>query len=282
MCALYFTNIVFPKNISIFTTIFRYMSRINENIRHLRKKEGWTQQDLADHIGIKRSLVGAYEEARAEPSADKLIRFSEAFNVSVDSLISKDLRKESSDEKPFKVLSITVDKEDKENIEFVRQKAAAGYMNGYADTDYVSSLPRFQLPFLPTNATYRAFEISGDSMLPIPSGTVIIGKYVETLSEVKSGNTYVLVTKKEGVVFKRVFNYLEEKNKLYLTSDNKLFSPFEMEPQDILEIWSATAYISVEFPNPQDPQQKSDVNLESLLSVVSGLKDDIQKLKQKE
>ena len=282
MCALYFTNIAFPKNISIFTTIFRYMSRINENIRHLRKKEGWTQQDLADHIGIKRSLVGAYEEARAEPSADKLIQFSEAFNVSVDSLISKDLRKENSDEKPFKVLSITVDKEDKENIEFVRQKAAAGYMNGYADTDYVSSLPRFQLPFLPTNATYRAFEISGDSMLPIPSGTIIIGKYVETLSEVKSGNTYVLVTKKEGVVFKRVFNYIEEKNKLYLTSDNKLFSPFEIEPQDILEIWSATAYISVEFPNPQDPQQKSDVNLESLLSVVSGLKDDIQKLKQKE
>ncbi len=255
------------------------MSRINENIRHLRKEIGWTQQGLADQIGIKRSLVGAYEEGRAEPSADKLIRFSEAFNVSVDSLITKDLRIETSDDKPFKVLSITVDNEDKENIELVQQKAAAGYMNGYADADFVSALPRFQLPFLPTNATYRAFEISGDSMLPIPSGTIIIGKYVENLSELKNGNTYVLVTKKEGVVFKRVFNYIEDRNKLYLTSDNKFFSPFEIEPQDVLEIWSATAYISLEFP---DPHEKPDINIENLLSAVSGLKDDIQKLKEKD
>ena len=172
-----------------------------------------------------------------------------------------------------------MDNEDKENIELVQQKAAAGYMNGYADADFVSALPRFQLPFLPTNATYRAFEISGDSMLPIPSGTIIIGKYVENLSELKNGNTYVLVTKKEGVVFKRVFNYIEDKNKLFLTSDNKLFAPFEIEPQDVLEIWSATAYISLEFP---DPQEKPDINIEDLLSAVSGLKDDIRKLKQKD
>jgi len=254
------------------------MGKISENIRHLRKKMGWTQQDLANKIGIKRSLVGAYEEARAEPSAEKLVKFSEVFNVSVGSLISKDLRIAVSGNKPFKVLSITVDTDEKENIEYVPQKAAAGYMNGYSDTEYISSLPRFQLPFLPANATYRAFEISGDSMLPIPSGTIIIGKYIEKLRDIKDGNTYVLVTKKDGVVFKRVFNYIKDKNKLYLTSDNDLFAPYEIEPEEVVEIWSSTAYISVEFP---DPQQKKDVNLENLLSVVSGLKDDIKQLKDR-
>ncbi len=255
------------------------MKRISENIRHLRKKSGWTQQDLADHVGIKRSLVGAYEEGRAEPSADKLMTFAEAFNVSVDALISRDLRIEVSVEKPFKILSITVDKEDNENIEFVPQKAAAGYTNGYADTEFVSSLPRFQLPFLPTNGTYRAFEIVGDSMLPILSGTIIIGKYVENLKDIKDGDTYILVTSKEGVVFKRVFNYIEDKNKLFLVSDNKLFAPYEIEPDEIIEVWSATAYISVEFPNPDD---KGDVNLENLMNVVAGLKDDVSRLKQKD
>ena len=48
------------------------MSTISENIRYLRKKCNWTQQDLADQMEIKRSLIGAYEEGRAEPSADKL------------------------------------------------------------------------------------------------------------------------------------------------------------------------------------------------------------------
>ena len=61
------------------------------------------------------------------------------------------------------------DEEDRENIELIPQKASAGYLNGYADPEYIREQPRFRLPFLPSNATYRAFEISGDSMLPIKS-----------------------------------------------------------------------------------------------------------------
>lgn len=255
------------------------MAILNENIRLLRKKQGWTQQDLADRMNIKRSLIGAYEEGRAEPSTEKLIRFSGIFNVSVDSLIGKNLLMEDPDKPSFKVLSITVDNEDKENIEFVQQKAAAGYMNGFADTEFIQSLPRFQLPFLPTNGTYRAFEISGDSMLPIQSGTIIIGRYVENASEITDGKTYILVTQKEGVVFKRVFNYLEEKGKLFLTSDNKLYSPYELEPEEVMEIWKATAYISVDFPDPSD--SVSDKNITSLLSVVANLQEDVKRLKEK-
>ena len=119
------------------------MTLLRDNIRLLRKRKGWTQQDLADNTGLKRSLIGAYEEGRAEPSVEKLMGFSEVFNVSVDDLVGIDLGQTEPGATRFKVLSITVDKDDKENIELVPQKAAAGYLNGYADPEFIKELPRF-------------------------------------------------------------------------------------------------------------------------------------------
>ncbi|NNF36338.1 MAG: helix-turn-helix domain-containing protein [Saprospiraceae bacterium] len=253
------------------------MTLLRDNIRLLRKRKGWTQQDLADSTGLKRSLIGAYEEGRAEPSVEKLIGFSEVFNVSVDDLVGIDLSQSEPGSTRFKVLSITVDEDDKENIELVPQKAAAGYLNGYSDPEFIKELPRFKLPFLSDSGTYRAFEISGDSMLPIVPGTIIIGQYVERVNDIKNGKTYLLVTKKEGVVFKRVFNYIEEKGKLYLVSDNKQYSSYETDPDEILEIWSSKAYISVEFPDP--PEDRPDISVDQLTSIVMDLKNEVNRLK---
>lgn len=256
------------------------MVALNENIRYLRKNKGWTQQELADKIGIKRSLVGAYEEARAEPSAQKLLKFAEILNVSVDDLIGLNLKEYSPGSPRFKVLAITVDESEKENIELVPQKAAAGYLNGYADPEYIKELPRFQLPFLPSNGSYRAFEISGDSMLPLVSGTIIIGQYVEQLADIKDGKTYILVTKNDGVIFKRVFNYIKDKGKLFMTSDNTQYSPYEINPEDVMEVWLAKAYISVEFPDPSDHKSNPDVT--KLAAMVINLQEDVQRLKERD
>ena len=48
------------------------MVNVNENIRFLRKKKGWTQEKFSKKIGIKRSLVGAYEEGRSDPRLNNL------------------------------------------------------------------------------------------------------------------------------------------------------------------------------------------------------------------
>ncbi|MGB3465019.1 MAG: XRE family transcriptional regulator, partial [Cyclobacteriaceae bacterium] len=225
------------------------MSYISKNIKFLRKKNYYTQETFAEALDIKRSLVGAYEEGRADPRINNLIKICDLFGVSLDTFINKDVSTLSDEElsgkgktdpkAKLKVLSITVDKDDEENIELVPQKASAGYTNGYADPEYIEELPRFRLPMLPRNATYRAFEISGDSMLPLLPGTVIIGEYIEDVKYVKNGNTYILVTEKEGIVYKRVFNYLEERDKLYLVSDNKSYAPYDVAADDIVEIWEA-------------------------------------------
>ncbi|MFZ5999941.1 MAG: S24 family peptidase, partial [Bacteroidota bacterium] len=125
---------------------------------------------------------------------------------------------------------------------------------------------------------YRAFEITGDSMLPIMPGTIVIGEYVENLKSIKNGKTYVLVTQREGVVYKRVFNYIDDNGKLFLVSDNRQYAPYQIDAEDVLEAWSAKAYISVQFP---DIEAKPDVSVEQLAGLVLDLQKELLDLKSK-
>lgn len=256
------------------------MSLINNNIKYLRKEKGWTQQDLADELGVKRPQIGSYEEGRADPRIQTLVKLSDLFNVSVDDLLGKDLSSPMVvTKKPTKVLAITVDSQERENIELVPQKASAGYTNGYADPEYLQELPRFQLPNLPRNSTYRAFEISGDSMLPLEPATIIIGEYVESPESIRNGKTYIIVSEQEGVVYKRVFNYAEEKGVLFMVSDNTVYSPYEIPVESVMEIWEAKAFISTQFPDVKNTGN-APMSLRELTDIVLEIKEEVTKLKR--
>jgi transcriptional regulator with XRE-family HTH domain len=257
------------------------MSTLSENVKYLRKQKSFTQEQLAEKLGIKRSLVGAYEEGRAEPGLLNLQKISQVFDVSIDNLISenytdpsisKTLFQKDIEARKLRVLSITVDKDEKENIILVPQKAAAGYLNGYSDTEYVAELPKFYLPIF-SNGTYRAFEISGDSMLPLTSGTIIIGKYVENWQHFKDEKTYIMLTKDEGIVYKRVFNHIASKKVLTLVSDNPSYSPFDLPVDDLIEAWEASAFISVQFPQPE-------MSIQKLTSMMIDLQSELGRLKK--
>ena len=255
------------------------MVKLNENIRYLRKQLGLTQDQFAQQLDIKRSLVGAYEEGRAEPRLELLQKMATIAALSVDILIGRDISQLKEYEKKSlrskEVLVITVDDHNRENIELVPQKAAAGYLNGYADPEYIRELPRFKLPIL-TQGTYRAFEITGDSMLPILPGTIVIGEWVENFQDLKNGKPYVLVTQREGIVYKRVFNYLQENGKLFLVSDNRQYAPYQIDAAEVIEAWGAKAYISLQFP---DANTKNEMSIEQLSGVVMELQQELQSLK---
>src|ERR1700753_3921589 len=238
----------------IFLAIPNFMSKIPSDLKFLRKKKGLTQQQFADELGIKRSLIGAYEEERADPKYDLLKKIALFFDISIDDFINETIDekwapKPKGNPANLRVLSISVDKDDNENIEMVPLKASAGYLNGYADPEYVAALPKFYLPMF-KQGTYRAFEIKGDSMLPLPSGSIIIGEYLENWGDLKSGDTYVVVSKSDGVVYKRVTGKFKEQKKLKLVSDNPVYEPYEISGEDILELWKAKAYISTHLPVP--------------------------------
>jgi transcriptional regulator with XRE-family HTH domain len=256
------------------------MSTISENIRFMRRRMGLTQEQFSAKIGIKRSLLGAYEEARAEPRLELLQEMARQFGTTVDKLIGTDLRtgkeKFVYQHRPKEVVVVTMDLNRKENIEWVPVKAAAGYLNGFADPEYIKELPRFRLPMLSGPGPYRAFEITGDSMLPLLPGTLVVGEYIEDLRDVKNGKTYVLVTEREGIVYKRVFNYLGENGKLFLVSDNRQYSPYQINGEEVIEAWAAKAYISVQFP---DVESSQEVSVEQLASIVLDLQKELHTLK---
>jgi transcriptional regulator with XRE-family HTH domain len=253
------------------------MSNIPSNIKFLRKKKGLTQQEFADELGIKRSLVGAYEEERADPKYELLRKIAMYFDVSIDDFINETIdekwvTKAKTNQTNIRVLSISVDKDDNENIELVPVKASAGYLNGYADPEYVAQLPKFYLPMF-KQGTYRAFEIKGDSMLPLVSGTIIIAEYLENWTDAKQGETFVIISKNDGVVYKRIGSKFKENKTLKLMSDNPVYEPYEVNAEDILEIWKAKGYISTHLPTPTP-----EPTLESLTAMMAQMQRSISNL----
>ncbi|MBO9572461.1 MAG: LexA family transcriptional regulator [Chitinophagaceae bacterium] len=247
------------------------MSLAGKNLKYLRKLRGWTQEEFANRLGIKRSLLGAYEEERAEPRLDVLEIVSETFKLSLDELFLSELGETKGSylakRRAQKLAAGT------NEISFVPVKAAAGYLAGYSDPEYIDELNTFTLPML-APGNYRAFEIVGDSMLPTPSGSIIIGEMTGNLDDVKSNQTYIIISRNEGIVYKRVMKNAKSKGKLTLVSDNTAYQPYTINANDVLEIWKANMVIS-----KANVQPRWDVN--QLANVVSTLQDQVESLKNK-
>lgn len=254
------------------------MANVNKNLKFLRAKHGFTQKQLAEKLGLKQAAIGAYEEERSTPPLASLLDISKIFSVSLDAIVNHDLShlpekewKSKSSGGGRDVLAITVDRDNKENVELVSQKASAGYLAGYQDPEFVKELPKISMPVLPKNKTYRAFEIQGDSMLPVQPGSIIFGEYVENVASIKNGKLYILVTKHDGIVFKRAFNFADDEGKLLLVSDNRLYEPFTVSAEDVLEVWFAKAFFSSQFPEVTINQSVSDQLAMQLVKLQSEL-----------
>lgn len=222
---------------------------LSENLRFIRQEKAYSQAEAADKIGIPRTTLGDYERGHTEPNIETLTKIAKVYGVQIENLIGQRLKNIAWEDNPsaqLKILAISVDAQEKANIEFVRTKAAAGYMDSFQDPEYISELPRFQLPSL--QGHLRAFEIEGDSMLPMESGSIVICKYVERLQEIKNNACYIVVSRREGVVYKRL-----QKDKsgehLLCISDNHLFPSFQLPLEEVKELWEYQAHIAFREPS---------------------------------
>ena len=248
------------------------MSIAGQNLKYLRKLRGWTQEEFANKLGIKRSLIGAYEEERADPRLEVLEILADIFKLSLDELLLKDLSN-TADNYITKRRQQKMMSAERNVIHFVPVKAAAGYLASYADTEFIDELNTFTLPML-AGGNYRAFEIIGDSMLPTPSGSIIVGEKIDNPSDIKNSQAYIVVSRNEGIVYKRIEKNGRSKNKLTLVSDNPQYQPYQVNAEDVVELWQAQMVIS-----KISQQQRWDVN--SLASMVNNLQSQVSNLKKK-
>lgn len=256
------------------------MKSIQTNIKHLRSLKKFSQERFAEELKWTRSMVGSYEEGRSEPPIDRLIELSSYFDIPIDILVKNDLRK-AKDTAFIEVgnkrilFPVTVSEIDEDLIEIIPAKASAGYLQGYSDPEYIEQLQKIKLPFLPTG-THRAFPISGDSMLPVKDGSFIVARFVDDISSIKDGRTYIILTKNDGLVYKRVYNKIKEENKLVLHSDNRGYAPYSVHLEDVLEVWEFTCCINTQEYN------KDELKLSSIMSMFQELNVELKSIKNSE
>ncbi|MEI7487015.1 MAG: LexA family transcriptional regulator [Chryseobacterium sp.] len=253
------------------------MSIFSENIRFLRTQKNLSQQELADRISMSRVRYSKYEDGRSEAPYELLIRISKYFNVSIDLLLTVDIRKyplENVLKLPDNriVLPVVVDELGNNSIEIVPQKASMGYLSGYSDPEYIENLQRITLPFL-TGGKYRAFPAQGDSMPPFKDGSYIIGKYVENIDELKPNKSYVFVTLNDGISYKRFTS--RNKKSITVAADNSFYKPYDIPLGEVVEVWQ---YASGLFPEDFEPDQLENYNLKEMFLEI---RKDIQGLDEK-
>lgn len=249
------------------------MSLFSDNLRYLREGRKESQQQTAENLEIKRARYEPYESGKIEPPYDILKKISRHFNISIDLLLSVDIRKYQLqdllklDDNRI-VLPIKVDGKGRNLIEVVPHKARAGYLTGYSDPEYIESLQQIALPFLGPGK-FRAFPIGGDSMPPHDDRSFIVGRYVENLGEIKKDKTYILITTSEGITYKRLGG--KNPDSLTVLPDNIIYHPYEIKLSDILEIWEYVAHIGQNDALQESPDQTQSM-LRNLMLELQDIK----------
>lgn len=212
--------------------------------KEIREDHDFTQSEFAEQLGIKHSTADI-ERGRTKLSGRVVTELLRLFNVNPLWLFGysnqKHLNTDTGDISPKVVI---VDKEDQENMVLVNQKAAAGYPNNIQDVEWYQKLPAFDLP-LPQyrNASYRGFQVEGDSMLPnFRPDDWVLAKGVESLDYASDNKVYVVVMQ-DAVVVKKL-QKLPDSSKVVLVSLNEEYVPYEVFVSDIQEIWQVNSKLT--------------------------------------
>lgn len=259
------------------------MSYFSSNTKLLRQRKKRTQTEIAAALNVKRTTINALENSISQPTVALLLAYSKYFGIAIDTLINTDLQLLSESQftelqngfdvfirgSNLRVIAITVDNNNTDNIEFVSEKAKAGYCTSFADPEYIGTLPVFQLPFLTQNKKYRAFSVSGDSMLPIPDEAVVIGEFVQDFFQVRTGDAILVVTLDDGIVFKIAENQIAENGTFKLISLNSEYAPFEIRVNEIKEIWKFVCYLNTKIPEPETDMIKMMKKMEQMQKEIN-------------
>lgn len=247
------------------------MKNLSKNIKHLRALKGLTQESLAEELSVTRSRISSYEENRSSPTIEFLIDFSNYFKIPIDIIVKKDLTK-AKDVSFIEVgnkrvlFPIAIDDDNENLIEVVPSKASAGYLLGYDDPEYIEQLQKIKLPFLPTGK-HRAFPIKGDSMLPMKDGSYVVAEFVEDIKDAKSGTSYIVITKDDGMTYKRLYNQIEDNKTFLLKPDNASYQSYEISVSEVLELWKFTCSINTQEYEEHELKMSSIINMFNSLGV---------------
>jgi SOS-response transcriptional repressor LexA len=231
------------KNLSIEARRFK---KIREELHH-------TQQFFGEIIGIMGSTADI-ERGKTKLSGKVVMELLRQFNINPLWLFGESFVQyvniNGGDVSP-KIISI--DKDENETILLVNQKAAAGYPHNIQDVEWYDALPAFNIP-LPEyrNATYRGFQVEGDSMLPnIRPNEWVLGRAVPSITDASDSKIYIVVLN-DSVLVKKLQKVPNASDKVRLISLNDQYLPINVEIKDIQELWQVNSKLTFGIDEPSE------------------------------
>ena len=210
----------------------------------VRRDLGYTQAEFAKLLGISNTTADI-ERGRTKLSGKVVAELLRQFKINPLWLYGEQEAKNLETAHTTVIPKVvTVDSADQENMVLVNAKAAAGYPQNIADTSWYQQLPAFDMP-IPEfrNATYRGFQVEGDSMLPnLHPGEWVLAKAIENVDYVSPNKMYVVVLQ-DSIMVKKIENK-PNSNNITLVSLNKTYPPYDIKPFQIQEIWEVSSKLT--------------------------------------
>lgn len=213
-----------------------------QRFKEIREELGFTQSQFAADLGIK-STTAEIERGRIRITGMVVMFLLEKYCINPLWLYGKS-NKKILNPKGTDVIPqmISVDNQGNENILLVSQKASAGYGSNLHDVNFYNELPAFTFPLAEyRNATFRGFQIAGDSMMPLVyAKDWVIAEAIENVDHIKDGDVCIVV-EKESLRLKQVY---KRETEFELVSLNPEYPPVFVERESILELWKYHSKIS--------------------------------------
>lgn len=249
-----------------------FMSYIGKNIKKIRKVNKLNQSQFADLFNLSRSNIGSYEEERAEPKTDILIKIAKHFSIPIELLITKEITLNDLTHFENSVheshLPQKISKTHGNHIPFIPLDEYNNYINNHHNKEYLRQLNHLCLP-LPENIRTRAFQlelanifINGNNF---HQDDIIIGSFVNKkfFTTIPRNQPYIIVTNDRIVC-----THLIIENNQVLLKNNYETSSINIDT--IEEIWTMIGrYESTVTPTEQSqPLENKVAALEQRLTLL--------------
>ena len=242
--------------------------------KKVRESLNETQQSFAEKLSINGSTADI-ERGKSKITGSVVAELLKQFKINPLWLFGRSFQQFLDTSQNVSPKVVTVDGNDSDNMVLVNIKAAAGYPHNIVDLDWYKQLPAFDLP-LPEfrNATYRGFQVEGDSMTPsLYPKEWVLGKAVDSIDNLDR-NAICVVVLKDSVLVKKI-QKPKDPSKLMLISINTDYPPIQVDINDIQEIWQVTSKLTFNI----ETNASQENMLKALQSSMEMIKKDIKDLK---
>ncbi|MDI3319162.1 S24 family peptidase [Pinibacter soli] len=218
------------------------MSSIIDRIRQIIDSKGISERKFCEEIGVSNGFLGKVKSV----GSDNLMKIVDRYpEISPEWLLT-------GKGEMLKNASATSSNPNIFEVKLVSQYAYAGYLNGYGDAEYLGTLPTvpFVLPDGPTpKGSYLAFEVKGESMNDGTVDSIVehdlaLGRliqphlYCDSKLHYKRWNSFVIVTKNDGIVIKQIINHDVENKTITIHSLNPEYEDNTIHLTDVAQIFN--------------------------------------------